>query len=37
MNWLHKLFSEIVSMIFMMVGITPPEKTRKKNDETRDP
>jgi len=36
MRWLRRLFNEVISMIFMMVGITPPDKTRKKNGEGGD-
>jgi hypothetical protein len=32
MTWFRRFFSQLVSMIFMMVGITPPEKQRKKDD-----
>ncbi len=32
MGWLRRLFNEIISMCFMMVGITPPEKYRNKDE-----
>jgi hypothetical protein len=33
MNWLRKLIGEVVSMMFMMVGITPPNRQKKKDEE----
>jgi hypothetical protein len=35
MEWLRKLIGQVVSMIFMMVGITPPEQ-RRRNEKERD-
>ncbi len=32
MNWLRKLIDEVVAMLFMMVGITPPNRQKKKDE-----
>jgi len=32
MKWLRKMFNEIVTMCFMMVGISPPESAKENND-----
>lgn len=32
MKWLRKIFTEIVTMCFMMVGISPPESAKENND-----
>jgi hypothetical protein len=31
MSWLSKLWDEIVTTIFMMVGITPPKSARRES------
>lgn len=36
MNWLRKLFAEVVAMCFMMVGISPPESAKKNTDQKKD-
>jgi hypothetical protein len=35
MRFFRRLFNDIVSMCFMMVGITPPEKYRNKDEEKK--
>lgn len=32
MSWLRKLINEIIEICFMMVGITPPSKSKKKDE-----
>jgi hypothetical protein len=36
MKWLRKIFNEIVTMCFMMVGISPPESAKESDDLKRD-
>jgi hypothetical protein len=36
MNWLRKLFAEIVTMCFMMVGISPPESAKENANQKKD-
>lgn len=33
MRWLRKLWVEVVTMLFMMVGITPPKSARSETAE----
>lgn len=32
MSWLRKLWAEIVTIIFMMVGISPPKSAQQQTD-----
>lgn len=43
MSWLRKLWAEVVTIVFMMVGISPPQSAQqeidlktKKRDKTED-
>ncbi|MGH9832092.1 MAG: hypothetical protein ACREBD_19305 [Blastocatellia bacterium] len=36
MNWLRKIFTEIVTMCFMMVGISPPEPAKENTNQKKD-
>lgn len=36
MKWLRKIFNEIVTMCFMMVGISPPESAKENDNQKKD-